>query len=81
MHIALLKATTLFYLVGSFLYLYFVFTLNERSAKIGRMLLLAGAILHGAGFAARYFVAGYTPITSLFESLSSTFPAVSFLCD
>ena len=47
MHIVLLKATTLFYLVGALLYLYFVFTLNERSARIGRMLLLIGVIVVG----------------------------------
>lgn len=70
MHIVLLKATTLFYLVGALLYLYFVFTLNERSARIGRMLLLVGVIVHGVAFVARYFAAGYTPVTSLFESLT-----------
>lgn len=70
MHIVLLKATTLFYLVGALLYLYFVFTLNERSARIGRMFLLVGVIVHGVAFVARYFVAGYTPVTSLFESLT-----------
>lgn len=70
MHTALLKATALFYLVGALTYLHFVSTLNERSAKLGRMFLLIGAVLHGAGFVARYFAAGYTPITSLFESLT-----------
>ncbi len=70
MHITLLKVTTLFYLVGTLLYLYFIVTLKERGAKLGRMLLLVGVLLHAAGFVARYFVAGYTPITNLFESLS-----------
>ncbi|MGZ8430272.1 MAG: c-type cytochrome biogenesis protein CcsB, partial [Candidatus Deferrimicrobiaceae bacterium] len=78
MHTILLKVTALFYLVGAMAYLHFVFTLNERSAKLGRMLLLIGAILHGAGFVARYFVAGYTPVTSLFESLS--FSAFAIVC-
>ena len=70
MHTILLKVTALFYLAGSLAYLYYIFTLNERGAKFGRMLLLIGVVLHGAGFVARYFVAGYTPITSLFESLT-----------
>ena len=78
MQIALLKATAIFYLAGAGLYLYFVFTLNERSARLGRMLLMIGAVLHGAGFAARYFAAGYTPVTSLFESLS--FSAFAIVC-
>ncbi|MBI5420558.1 MAG: c-type cytochrome biogenesis protein CcsB [Deltaproteobacteria bacterium] len=70
MHISLLKVTTLFYLVGALLYLYFIITLHERGARLGRMFLLIGVILHAAGFVARYFAAGYTPITNLFESLS-----------
>ncbi len=78
MHITLLKATAAFYLAGALMYLYFVFTLDQRSARFGRMFLLAGVLLHGGGFAARYFVAGYTPVTSLFESLS--FSAFSIVC-
>ena len=78
MHTVLLKATALFYLAGALLYLHFVFTLNERSARLGRMLLLIGVLLHGSGFVARYFAAGYTPITSLFESLS--FSAFAIVC-
>jgi cytochrome c-type biogenesis protein CcsB len=70
MQIALLKATALFYLVGTVLYLFFIVKLNERSGRLGRMFLLIGALLHGVGFAARYATAGYMPITSLFESLS-----------
>ena len=66
----MLKVTALFYLVGALLYLHFVFALNERSARFGRMILLAGFVLHGVAFVARYFAAGYTPITSLFESLT-----------
>jgi cytochrome c-type biogenesis protein CcsB len=34
------------------------------------MFLLVGVIVHGIAFVARYFVAGYTPVTSLFESLT-----------
>jgi cytochrome c-type biogenesis protein CcsB len=70
MHVSLLKVTTLFYLVGALLYLYFIVTMKEKGARVGRMFLLVGTILHAAGFVARYFAAGYTPITNLFESLS-----------
>jgi len=66
----LLKATAFFYLAGALFYLYFIVTQKERGARLGRMLLLVGVILHAAGFALRYAVAGYTPITNLFESLS-----------
>ncbi len=78
MQIVLLKGTVLFYLAGALLYLYFVFTLNEHGARLGRMFLLIGVLLHGAGFLARYLSAGYTPITSLFESLS--FSAFAIVC-
>jgi cytochrome c-type biogenesis protein CcsB len=70
MNIYLLKAATIFYLAGSLLYLYYVAFLKERSAKWGRYILIAGAGVHLAGFIFRYFEAGYTPITNLFESLS-----------
>jgi len=78
MQLVLLKATAALYLVGALLYLHFVFTLHERSARLGRMFLLIGVIAHGAGFVARYFAAGYTPVTSLFESLS--FSAFAIVC-
>lgn len=78
MQIALLKATALFYLVGTVLYLHFIVKLGDRSARLGRMFLMIGAILHAAGFAARYAEAGYLPITSLFESLS--FFALATVC-
>src|SRR3989304_2553927 len=69
MHTVLLKVTALFYLVGALAYLHFIFTLNERSPKLGRMLLLIGAVLHGAGVAARYFVAGSSPIPTPLEAV------------
>jgi cytochrome c-type biogenesis protein CcsB len=70
MHISLLKATALFYFVGALFYLFFIVTQKERGARLGRMFLLVGVILHAAGFAVRYAIAGYTPVTNLFESLS-----------
>jgi len=70
MHIALLKVTTFFYFAGALSYLYFIITMKERGAKLGRMFLLIGVIIHTAGFALRYASAGYTPVTNLFESLS-----------
>ena len=70
MHISLLKATAFFYFVGALFYLSFIVTQKERGARLGRMFLLVGVVLHAAGFALRYAVAGYTPITNLFESLS-----------
>jgi cytochrome c-type biogenesis protein CcsB len=70
MHIFLLKATAFFYFLGALFYLFFIVTQKERGARLGRMFLLVGVVLHAAGFALRYADAGYTPITNLFESLS-----------
>ncbi len=70
MHIVLLKVTALLYLAGTLSYLYFIITMKERGAKLGRMFLLIGVIIHIAGFALRYASAGYIPVTNLFESLS-----------
>src|SRR3972149_6848921 len=70
MHVTLLKITALFYLAGTLSYLYFIVTMKERGAKVGRMFLLAGVVLHLIGFGWRYAAAGYTPVTNLFESLS-----------
>jgi cytochrome c-type biogenesis protein CcsB len=70
MHTLLLKSTTLLYLVGAILYLWFIVTLKERGAKLGRMFLLIGVVLHLIGFGMRFAEAGHTPVTNLFESLS-----------
>src|SRR4030067_377771 len=48
MHISMLKATAFFYLAGALFYLYFIVTQKERGARLGRKLLLDGAILHPA---------------------------------
>lgn len=70
MQTILLKSTTFIYLVGALSYLYFIVTLNERGARLGRMFLLIGVVLHLFGFGMRFAEAGHTPITNLFESLS-----------
>jgi cytochrome c-type biogenesis protein CcsB len=70
MQTILLKSTTLLYLVGAVLYLYYIVTLKERGARLGRMFLLIGVVAHLLGFGIRFAEAGHTPITNLFESLS-----------
>jgi cytochrome c-type biogenesis protein CcsB len=70
MHIFLLKSTAGVYLAGSLLYLWFVLAMKEKGARLGRMALVIGAVLHLAGFVLRYAEAGYFPLTNLFESLS-----------
>jgi cytochrome c-type biogenesis protein CcsB len=70
MQTLLLKSTTILYLVGALFYLYFIVTLRERGARLGRMFLLIGGFLHLLGFCMRFVEAGHTPITNLFESLS-----------
>jgi len=70
MNVYLLKTATIFYLGGSILYLVYVAFMKENVAKWGKILLVSGAAVHLSGFVLRYFEAGYTPITNLFESLS-----------
>ncbi|RMG60662.1 MAG: c-type cytochrome biogenesis protein CcsB [Deltaproteobacteria bacterium] len=65
-----LKLAALFYLAGSLSYLAYVVFMSEKAVSAGRFSLLFGFGVHLVGFLMRYFEAGYTPITNLFESLS-----------
>jgi cytochrome c-type biogenesis protein CcsB len=65
-----LRLATLFYLAGSILYLYYIAFLQEKAARLGKYVLISGCGIHLIGFVFRYFEAGFTPITNLFESLS-----------
>lgn len=70
MNIYFLRVATLFYLIGSLLYLYYIVFLQERVVRWGKITLMSGCALHLIGFIFRYFEAGFTPVTNLFESLS-----------
>ncbi len=69
--ITLLFYLTLLVYLGATV-LYFVGMLGKRPAagRVGRWVLVAGALLHAGSFAVRHSTAGGTPVTSLHESLS-----------
>ena len=58
------------YLSSAFCYLGALRAAGNRLERAGRHLLVIGFLVHLVAVVLRYFVAGYTPITSLHESLS-----------
>ncbi len=58
------------YLSSAFCYLGALRAAGNRLERAGRRLLIIGFFVHLVALVLRYFVAGYTPITSLHESLS-----------
>ncbi len=79
MNVYFLRIATLFYLVGSLLYLYYIAFLKDKAASWGKYTLIAGCGIHFIGFVFRYFEAGFTPITNLFESLSFFSLSIMFI--
>ncbi len=69
-HILLFKAVLICYLSATVLYLFHVVGRKEKSGKIARWVLLAGAIVQLIAFIARFVELGHTPVTNLHESLS-----------
>ncbi len=59
-----------FYFVATLAYTSFLFTHREGAVNIATKILFAGFVFHTIKVFFRYFVAGHTPVISLFESLS-----------
>jgi cytochrome c-type biogenesis protein CcsB len=70
MDISLFKATVFFYLLGTFGYLAYLIIPRKAVSQISFILLLSGFFSHTVSFIGRCLIAGYTPITNLYESLS-----------
>ncbi len=62
--------TLLVYLGATVLYLVGMLGKRPVAGRVGRWVLVAGAMLHAGSFAVRHSTAGGTPVTSLHESLS-----------
>lgn len=58
-----------FYLSSAFCYLGALRAAGNRLERAGLCLLVIGFFVHLVALLLRYFVVGYTPITSLHESL------------
>lgn len=69
-HILLFKIVMLCYLTSSILYLVTVVGRRDKPAIYARWVLLAGAIVHLVSLVVRFVQLGYTPVTTLNESLS-----------
>jgi ABC-type transport system involved in cytochrome c biogenesis permease subunit len=58
------------YILAAFFYLAVVFSRNEKWAKPGLSLAVAGLVLHTAALILRTFESGHAPFTNMYESLS-----------
>jgi cytochrome c-type biogenesis protein CcsB len=70
MNIFFFKFSTLFYLLGALAYSAYIISLKEYLSKAALTVTLIGFASHTLALVARYAVAGYTPVTNLYESLS-----------
>lgn len=66
----LFNLTMLVYLGATVLYLVAMIGKRPLAGRIGRWVLVCGALVHAGSFAVRHSTAGGTPVTSLHESLS-----------
>ncbi len=70
MNIYFFKFASLLYLIGTLAYLAYIFSLRGFISKIGLIAVSIGFASHTLAILTRYFEAGYTPVTNLYESLS-----------
>jgi cytochrome c-type biogenesis protein CcsB len=70
MNIFFFKFSTLLYLLGALAYSAYIISLKEYLSKAALTVTLIGFASHTLALVARYAVAGYTPVTNLYESLS-----------
>ncbi|MBI4620582.1 MAG: c-type cytochrome biogenesis protein CcsB [Desulfobacterales bacterium] len=64
------KIVLVFYLAGTFSYLLYLFKQKPRISKVATIILTSGFVFHTISLIVRYFEAGYTPITNLYEAPS-----------
>jgi cytochrome c-type biogenesis protein CcsB len=70
MDIHFFKFASFLYLFGTLAYLAYVFSLKGVLSKIAAAIVSFGFASHTLAILTRYFEAGYTPVTNLYESLS-----------
>ena len=70
MDVYFFKFASFLYLFGTLAYLVYVLSLNEVLSKIAVTIVSFGFASHTLAILTRYFEAGYTPVTNLYESLS-----------
>ena len=70
MNIYFFKFASFLYLIGTLAYLAYIFFLKSPLSKIAVIAVSIGFASHTLAILTRSFEAGYTPVTSLYESLS-----------
>jgi cytochrome c-type biogenesis protein CcsB len=70
MNVLFFQVTVGLYIGGTLAYLSYLIVSHPRVARVGRLLLGGGFIVHGAALVLRYIEAGHVPVISLHESLS-----------
>jgi cytochrome c-type biogenesis protein CcsB len=70
MDIYLFKIASFLYLLGTLAYLAYVLSLKGVLSNIAATIVSFGFASHTLAILTRYFEAGYTPVTNLYESLS-----------
>jgi len=70
MNIHFFKIATLFYLLGTLTYFFYLIFLKEYLSRFSLIIVSIGFVSHTLALLTRYAEAGYTPITNLHESLS-----------
>lgn len=70
MSFLLFQSSVMAYLLATAAYLVFFFNKQQTVRRIGYFLFLSAVCLHTLTIVARYFEAGYTPITSHHETIS-----------
>jgi len=70
MNIHFFKIATLFYLLGTLTYFFYLIFLKEYLSRFSLIIVSIGFVSHTLALLTRYAEAGYTPVTNLHESLS-----------
>jgi len=64
------KIVLVFYLVGTFIYLWYLIKQKPIVSRSATLILSSGFVFHTTSLILRYFESGYTPITNLHEAPS-----------
>jgi len=68
-NILFFKLALSIYLIATVMYLLYLFNMREGMAKTGRILTIAGFVVHTLAILVRYVEAGHFPVISLYESM------------
>ncbi len=70
MNILFFNIGAFFYFLATLMYMGYLFSLKEALGKMAAAVISVGFALHTLALVSRYWEAGHTPVTNLYESLS-----------